>query len=171
MPQLVPGQPVPDLTVPTTHHGTWSLAKQRPKHFTMLVFFRGYHCSICMEYIHDLASRLPTFENMGVNVLALSCDGERRARITQEEWHLGQLPLGYGLQIAQAREWGLYISKAIKSFENDIFCEPGMFVIRPNGKLYLAQVQSHPFSRPNLGQVVKDFEYIIEHNYPHRGEA
>lgn len=171
MPTITPGHPTPDLIVPTVSHGTYNLAKERAKRFTLLVFFRGYHCSICMEYIHDLASRLNQFKKLGISVIALSCDTLERARQTAEEWHLGDLPLAYGVTVAQAREWGLYISRKIANHEPEMFCEPGMFVVTPKRTLYSVQVQSHPFSRVDLAQVVKDFEYIIERNYPARGEA
>ncbi|MEL6535530.1 MAG: redoxin domain-containing protein [Bacteroidota bacterium] len=165
-----PGEKAPNLVVQTLYHGTWELYKQKPKHFTLIVFFRGYHCSTCMEYIHDLGSKVSALKKLGVEVITLSCDGKERAEMTAEEWHLGDLPLGYNLSVQQAREWGLYVSKAIRPFENDVFSEPGLFLVRRDHSLYLAQVQSHPFARPDLSQFLKDIEYILERNYPARGE-
>ena len=39
---LYPRQPVPALEVATVGGGTWKLADQRPDHFTMVVFYRGF---------------------------------------------------------------------------------------------------------------------------------
>ena len=51
---LYPRQPVPSLDLPLVGGGTWSLAEQKPENFTMVVFYRGYHCPICSRYLGDL---------------------------------------------------------------------------------------------------------------------
>ena len=38
---LIPRQQVPSLEVATVGGGTWQLADQSPKNFTMVVFYRG----------------------------------------------------------------------------------------------------------------------------------
>ena len=40
---LLPRTKTPDLVLQTVHHGTWDLAEQKPKHFTLVVFYRGHH--------------------------------------------------------------------------------------------------------------------------------
>lgn len=40
---ILPRTPVPALAVDTVHHGRWDLAAQANAHFTLLVFYRGYH--------------------------------------------------------------------------------------------------------------------------------
>ena len=34
---------VPELALETVGGGTWDLTRQRPEHFTLLVFYRGHH--------------------------------------------------------------------------------------------------------------------------------
>lgn len=41
--KVLPRTLVPELVVETVGGGLWSLAEQQPKHFTMLVFYRGHH--------------------------------------------------------------------------------------------------------------------------------
>ena len=41
--KVLPRTQVPELVVPTVGGGTWDLAAQTPKHFTLLAFYRGYH--------------------------------------------------------------------------------------------------------------------------------
>ncbi len=46
-----------------------------------------------------------------------------------------------------------------------------MFLVRPNGELYAALIDSMPFARPHFSEIVKAHQFIIEKDYPGRGEA
>lgn len=173
---LFPRQPVPDLSVPLVGGGTWSLADQSPEHFTLLAFYRGYHCPICSRYIGELDKKLAQFEEKGVTAIALSSDAEDRAVTTKEEWKLENLPLGYGLPLSKAREWGLYVSTSkgktsIGVEEPALFSEPGLFLVRPDGTLYWAAVQTMPFARPHFAEVLGAIDFAITNDYPARGEV
>lgn len=41
--KILPRTKVPSLVVETVGGGTWDLASQDPRHFTLLVFYRGHH--------------------------------------------------------------------------------------------------------------------------------
>jgi hypothetical protein len=69
------------------------------------------------------------------------------------------------------REWGLFVSKAIKDGEPDEFGEPGVFLIRPDGTVYGEILNSMPFGRPHFDELAKSLKWIAEHDYPARGEA
>ena len=174
--KLTPRQPVPALKVPTIEHGDWDLTARHPAHFTLLLVYRGLHCPICRGYLQELQSLLGEFEAHGIQVLALSTDDEERARTTHERWKLAGLPLGYGLSIDAARAWGLYIStsRGVTSAgieEPARFAEPGLFLIRPDGTLYAASVNTMPFARPHFKDVLMALDFIIKNDYPARGEA
>ncbi len=171
MPQLKPRQPVPDLQVETLNAGTWRLANQSPRHFTMLVFYRGLHCPICKSYLRDLNGKIPEFTARGVEAIAISCDDRERALRTKQEWGLERLRIGYGLTISKAREWGLFISRGIKEGEPTEFSEPGLFLVRPDGTLYASAVNSMPFSRPSFADVLNAVDFVTRNDYPARGEA
>lgn len=166
-----PTQPVPELNVPILNGGQFRISERRPKAFTMIVFYRGLHCPICKPYLRELDREFEEFESRGVDVIAVSTDPRERAARSKEEWGLGRLPIGYGLEISQAREWGLFISRGIKEPEPTEFAEPGLFVVRPDGALYAASVQSMPFARPHISEVLAAIDYITKNNYPPRGEA
>lgn len=175
-PRLFPRQPVPSLEVPTLGGGTWRLAARRPQSFTLIVFYRGLHCPICRGYLADLERRLPEFERRGVEVIAISSDGEKRARQSQADWNLSQLTIGYGLRLDDARDWGLYISSGIGKTsagidEPPLFAEPGLFLVRPDGTLYCASVQTMPFARPSFEDVIKAVDFVLAKDYPARGEV
>lgn len=171
MPILKPQAKVPEIQVNTLDGALWTLSGQRPKNFTMIVFYRGHHCPVCRTYIHDLDSRLHLFRLLGVGVIAVSGDTRELAERSREEWKLRELTIGWGFPIEEARGLGLYVSKRIKEGEPDEFIEPGLFLIRPDMTLYAASVQSMPFARPNFDEIVNALRYIIEKKHPARGES
>lgn len=176
MTRLMPRQPVPALEVATVEGPAWSLAAQKPEHFTLVVFFRGLHCPICRTQLRDLQAKLPDFAKRGVGVIALSGDDAERARRTRTEWDLPDLTLGYGVSLAMAREWGLYVSSgrgktSIGVEEPAQFSEPGLFLVRPDGTLYFASVQTMPFARPHFADILTAIDFVVAKDYPARGEV
>jgi len=79
--------------------------------------------------------------------------------------------IGYGFSIEEAKGWGLYISNGIKDTEPEQFIEPGLFLIKPDGTMYSASIQSMPFARPGFDELLTGIDYIIKNGYPARGEA
>lgn len=85
------------------------------------------------------------------------------------------LRMGYGLPLATARAWGLYLSTSrgktsIGIEEPALFSEPGVFLVRPDRTLYWLSVQSMPFARPNFDELVQALDFVIKNAYPARGE-
>jgi len=172
---LVPRRPVPSLTVETLAHGSFELSAERPERFTLLVFYRGLHCPICAKYLMELGRLLPEFEKRGVGVLALSSDSRERAVAMADKIHAARLRMGYGLDLAKAREWGLSISESrgktsIGIDEPPRFSEPGVFLVRPDATLYYGAVQTMPFARPNFSDLAGAIDFAVANDYPARGE-
>lgn len=176
MHKLMPRQPVPELKVPTLQGTTWRLAEVTSEHFTLVVFYRGLHCPICRTYLGELDKLAADFKSRGVEIIAISSDVEERARQTQKDWGLANLILGYGLDLDVARQWGLYVStsrgKTSTGFEEPAkFSEPGVFLVRPDGTLYWASVQTMPFARPHFKDMLGAIDFVVKNDYPARGEA
>ncbi len=168
----IPRQPVPPLDVALAGGGRWSLADQHPERFSLVVFYRGHHCPICRGYLKQLDGLLDQLAEVGVtSVVAVSGDDEEAATASRDQWGLGRLAVGYGQDVASMRDWGLYVSKGIKEGEPDLFGEPGLFVISPDGTLYAAVLNTMPFGRPRLDEIVGAIRYVNDHDYPARGEA
>jgi len=74
------------------------------------------------------------------------------------------------MTVAQMNEWGLYLSAAIKEEEPAVFGEPGLFLIKPDQTIFYAAYNSMPMGRPDLKEVIEFVEFILEKNYPARGE-
>lgn len=173
---LIPRQQVPSLSVSTVGGATWTLAEQTPENFTLLVFYRGLHCPVCRNYLRDLQAHLEAFKDSGVEVLALSSDTQERAEQTKEDWKLGDLTLGYGLELSAARQWGLYVSSSRGKtstgvVEPDLFSEPALYLVRPDGTLYFGAVQTMPFARPHFDDIVTAVKFVLDKDYPARGEV
>ncbi|MEL6305536.1 MAG: redoxin domain-containing protein [Bacteroidota bacterium] len=148
----------------------WDLTQQKPENFNLLVCYRGLHCPLCKKYLQQLETFLMEFSEQGVDIVAVSMDTEKRARLSRKDWGLANLKLGYGLSLEMAKAWGLYRSKAVKQGEPEIFSEPGLFLIDNEGSVYFAAINSNPWGRPYLPSFVKAVNYIINARYPARGE-
>ena len=169
---LIPGQEVPDLSLPLTIQARFELSKQKPRNFTLLIFYRGSHCPICRKYLEEIAARLGDITDAGLSPFAICMDSEERAMVVDRDWQTGDLPLVYDLTEDEARRWGLYISSQREgSKEPETFSEPGLFLIRPDMTLFFAQVQSGPFTRPSIDQLLEGVKLVVEKDYPARGTA
>ncbi|MEK9970101.1 MAG: peroxiredoxin-like family protein [Ferrovibrio sp.] len=172
---LMPRQPVPGLSVTTLDHGMFELAQEKPQRMSLICFYRGLHCPICATYLKELERLTPAFAERGVTTIAISSDGEERARQMAEKIGASQLRFGYGLPLAKAREWGLYISTSrgktsIGIEEPALFSEPGVFLVKADGTLYYQSVQTMPFVRPSFADLVGALDFAIKNDYPARGE-
>ncbi|MEO0996094.1 MAG: peroxiredoxin-like family protein [Pseudomonadota bacterium] len=170
MSRPIPRQAAPELDIATLD-GRWQLSERKPKAFSMIVFYRGLHCPICKGQLRDLNRKAAEFANRGVEFIAVSGDSRERAEQSSSDWGIDGVPLGYGLDESSAREWGLYVSTAIRESEPPTFYEPGLFLVRPDGVLYAASTQSMPFSRPSFEDILNAVDFIADNDYPARGEA
>ena len=174
--KLMPRQPVPELSLGLAGGGTWSLADEDPENFILLIFYRGWHCPICRKYLLDAQSRLYDFQRRGVRVLAISTDDQAKAEESKKRWGLDRLDIVFGLSTAQAHEWGLYVSTSRGPTSTGVeeppkFNEPGLFLINPDKTLYYASIQTAPFARSALSEVIRSIDYILGNDYPARGEV
>lgn len=172
---LIPRQPVPGLTVETLAHGSFDLAGETPDFATLVVFYRGLHCPICVTYLKELERLTPAFAERGVATIAISSDTRERAEGMAEKIGASTLRIGYGLPLAVAREWGLFVStsrgKTSTGLEEPaLFSEPGVFLVQTDGTLYFASVQTMPFTRPHFQEMVGAVDYVRANAYPARGE-
>ncbi|WP_299524729.1 peroxiredoxin-like family protein [Winogradskyella sp.] len=169
--KITPKTQAPDLQINLLGGENWTLKDQNPENFTMLVFYRGLHCPLCEKYLKTLNGLIDDYAEKGVDIIAISMDVEARARKARMKWELSEsLKIGYGLDLETANNWGLYLSKAIKDFEPEVFNEPGLFLIQPDNSIYFVTLNSTPWGRPHLASFVKVIDFINTSGYPARGE-
>lgn len=168
---ITPTSASPELEVDTLGDRVWRLGDQRPDSFTMLVFYRGHHCPVCTQYIGELGQKVEEFRSRGVEVIALSGDSRERADQSREEWGLDGLTVGFGLSPDVMRQWGLFVSQGITEKEPAHFGEPGLFLIAPDQTVFYEGINSMPFGRPKLDDMIDAVDFVKENDYPARGAA
>ncbi|MEM7269422.1 MAG: peroxiredoxin-like family protein [Pseudomonadota bacterium] len=171
---LTPRKPTPDLSLSLVGGGEFTLSGETSERGTVVCFYRGLHCPICARYLDELAKLAPEFEKRGVGVVAVSSDVEERAAGMAEKLS-APLRIAFGLPLAQAKDWGLYISTSrgltsIGIEEPALFSEPGLFMVGPDRALYYGSTQTMPFVRPHFSELLSALDFAIEKNYPARGE-
>jgi len=172
---LMPREAVPGLNVPLTTGGNYVLGENPAETFDLIVFYRGLHCPICTKYLLELERLAQDYATRGVNIIAVSSDEEDRGRQMAEKVKANVIKFGYGLNLSNARQWGLYISTSrgktsIGIEEPELFSEPGVFLIKPDNTLYYGAVQTMPFARPPFQDLLGAIDFAIANDYPARGE-
>lgn len=172
---LMPRHPVPALNVPLVTGERFVLGADPGENFDLVVFYRGLHCPLCAKYLLELERLVPEFEKRGVKVVAVSSDNEERGRLMAEKINARSLRFAYGLSLRSARQWGLYISasRGVTSIgieEPELFSEPGVFIVKPDGTLYYGAAQTMPFARPQFQDLLGTIDFVIANDYPARGE-
>jgi peroxiredoxin len=169
---------MPDIGAHVAGSGArWSVSGEKPATLALVAFYRGGFCPICRVWLNDLDKLVAKFTNRGVSTIALSCDPREAAEKTVGDWGLKDLRLGYGVSIEDARRAGLYISEgrgmnAAGFKEPKLFCEPGLFLVNPQGELYAAWIQSTPYARVHIAEILTAVDNFIAKNIPApRGSA
>lgn len=159
----------PTLEVSTLDGQRWQLTEQNPPNYTLVLFYRGWHCPLCEEQLTELDLKLEEFANLGIEAIAISGDTQERAQQSKQDWHLQNVRIGYGLKIEDMRLWGLYISKSAYENEPAYFNEPAIFLVKPDVTIAIAMINSTPFSRPHWNDLINGLDYSLKNNYPIRG--
>jgi peroxiredoxin len=171
----------PAFSHSTSGGSVFTLADQTPDKFTIVIVYRGLHCPLCKMFLKEVEAYHQEAISQGYKIVAVSMDPKEKADEFAKEVAASmdegdkrdvlELPIAYGLTEAEASQWGLYLSNTRDEApgEPDVFAEPGFFVIRPDNTIFMAQVQSAPFSRPSITQLIGGLNYAHENKYPTRG--
>src|SRR5688572_18302475 len=176
--RVIPGDTMPAIDARLVNGGGWALAQEKPEKLSLLAFYRGIFCPICRTWLNDLDRVAPEFEKRGVSVIALSCDKREAAEKSVADWGIKHIRVGYDLDVEDARRAGLYISEGrginagsgLK--ETILFAEPAVLLVRPNGELYTACIQSVPYARVHIAEILTAVDNFLARDLPvPRGSA
>lgn len=173
--KVIPRGPAPSLGVETLKHGRFDLGQDAPRLMTLIVFYRGLHCPFCAIQLEEMEKVVDDFENRGVKMIALSTDNAERAKAMAERCKLDKLRVGYGLPLADARDWDLYLStgggKNTQGIDiNPIYSEPGLFLVKADRTVHYVAIQSAPQGRPAMKDILGVVDFNIKNNAPSRGD-
>ncbi|MCR9213368.1 MAG: AhpC/TSA family protein [Proteobacteria bacterium] len=169
--KLTAGSAFPEITVPDVTGGEVTLGSvsEGGQKWKLVVVYRGLHCPICKRYLTTLEGLKDEYAAANVEIVAVSGDGLEKAKTFVDEVGLS-FPVGYDLTTDQMEELGLYISDPRSPQETDQpFPEPGLFAIRPDGRIHIIDISNAPFARPELGSILNGLKFIQEKDYPVRG--
>jgi len=170
--KLTAGQTLPSILTPILGGGSQNLFKPQGDYdWRMLVVYRGKHCPICTDYLVSLNSLLPKFNELGIDVVAVSADPQHKAIEHTSELNLN-FNVAYDLTLEQMQTLGLYISNPRSPDETDRpFAEPGLFVVNEKNELQIIDLSNAPFARPELKSMLMGLAFIRnpDNNYPIRG--
>ena len=169
MAQIIPGTPFPAIDLARVGGGRVTNADFDAPFLTVLNVYRGLHCPRCKAQLADFTQNRPAFAAAGIKVVSISTDPADRAEQSVAEWGLGDMPVGYGLTIEQARGLGLFISEAIREGETAFFAESALFLIAEDGTLWGSAINTFPFMRPTAAMILDAAETRRARNYPPRG--
>ncbi|WP_088329068.1 redoxin domain-containing protein [Lacimicrobium sp. SS2-24] len=170
--KLPAGSPFPDIQATLPGGQQVKLADISPGYdWKMLVVYRGQHCPMCTRYLRQLEGARAALASIGVDILAISADGEAQLQGHQNELQVSY-PIAYGLSPLQMKTLGLYVSEPRSAQETDhVFAEPGLFVINSDGRLQVVDISNNPFVRPDVDTLVNGLKWIKDpsNHYPIRG--
>lgn len=176
--RVIPGDTMPAIDARLVGGGRWALAREKPEKLALLAFYRGIFCPICRTWMTDLDRLAPQFEQRGVSVIALSCDKKEGAERAVQDWDLKNLRVGYRLDVEDARRAGLYISEgrglnpSTGQKEPMLFAEPALLLVNPEGELYAAWIQSTPYARVHIAEILAAVDNFVARGLPEpRGSA
>ncbi|MEP2706636.1 MAG: redoxin domain-containing protein [Roseibium sp.] len=163
------GEQVEETSYPLLDGTSVSIGQPKDK-WTMLFVYRGRHCPRCKRFLNKLNAVLADWTKV-LDVLVVSADTKEKAQADKEEFGW-DFDLAYGMNEAQMRSLGLYVSEPLSEAETtDIFAEPGAFAIRPNGTLMLVDISNGPAARPDLEELLDGMIFNITNDRPVRGTA
>ncbi|MEM1300680.1 MAG: redoxin domain-containing protein [Pseudomonadota bacterium] len=171
MTQLLPGQPFPAIDLAKVGGGRLTNADFTAPYMTVLNVYRGLHCPRCKAQLADFTAHAGDMAAQGVEVISVSTDPADRAEQSVAEWGLGDMKVGYGLTIDDARALGLFISESIREGETAFFAESALFLIQPDGVLWGSAINSFPFMRPTAAMILDAANTKRERSYPPRGNV
>ncbi|MFM2128845.1 MAG: hypothetical protein RL477_391 [Pseudomonadota bacterium] len=168
---IMPRRKAPPLDLPLAGGGRFDLHNRKADRFTLLMFYRGHFCQRCRGQLRELDQKIDRLRALGTDVVAISMDGEADAERTRKDWELKHVAVAYGMNVATARDWDLFLSTPIRKDEAELFSEPACFLIRADGTVQFAVINSMQRMRPYPDDIIDTIARMSKTGEPARGEV
>jgi peroxiredoxin len=155
--RLHPGDPFPALTAALPGGHTLRLPGALAGHFGVILFYRGSWCPYCNAQLRAFQRSLDRLTGLGVQVAALSVDGEAATKELIAKHGL-QFPVGHS---ADARA----IAAATGAFVNDdpVYLQSTGFVLDRGGRVVVSVYSSGAIGRLVPDDVTGLVRYLRDH--------
>ena len=168
---LKPGMKVPDLQFPLIGGGSWSLHDGSKARLRMISFYRGAFCGFCTRFMQKLNTLHADFAGLGIDLTGVSVDPEDTANAWAESNGIDKVSVGYGLLQKQIEACSLFASHFTREGRELYFSEPALWLVRPDGELYINIQSSVSCGRPDLDSLLVGLTLLGGQNFPTRGNA
>ncbi len=156
----IPGHIFPSIKLKNAKGNTIDLADRNGDRWKLIVVYRGIHCPLCSKYLKTLESLYTEFTKKGIDIMAISADTIEKLSVQIKTDNLN-FPMACELSADQMRTLGLFISEPLSSEDNNnLFSEPGLFIINSNGYLHITERSNAPYLRPDLTTLPSTLSYI-----------
>lgn len=162
------GDMMPQFTLPAVGGGEVKIGGVNER-CRLVNVYRGLHCPMCIDYFQSLEAHRPEFEAIEIDMVGMSNDPLNRAAEFVSKTGV-TFPIAYNMTLDQMRQLGLYISAPKMRPETDqIFAEPAMFLVNRAGQIQSVDISNAPWSRPEIGALLRGLTHMQEVDYPIRG--
>ncbi len=148
MPKLKKGDKAPDFTITDLEGKQHRLYDYLKGQKTVLLFFRGEWCPICNLQLHSLQDKLADFQKENTQIVAVSTDTPENSQNLVKNHNLC-FPVLADLGREAAEAYDLYFN------EEKGYAEPAVFILRPDGTVAYASLQSGPLGRPSTDDLLR----------------
>lgn len=148
MPKLKLGEKTPDFTIKDLEGKQHRLYDYLKGEKTVLLFYRGEWCPICNIQLKSLQDRLADFQKVSTQIVAVSTDTPENSQKLVGKHNLG-FPVVAGLSREAVEAYDLFFN------EEKGYAEPAVFIIRPDGTVAYASLQSGPLGRPSNDDLLR----------------
>ncbi len=168
---LKPGQKVPVLEFPLLSGGTWSLRGDSSARLHLISFYRGAFCGFCTRFMQQLNALNTDFAELDIELAGVSVDPEDIAKAWAEGNGIDKISTGYGLTREQIEACELFASHFTRDGKELYFAEPALWLVKPDGELYLNIQSSVSCGRPDLESLLTGLKLLAGQGFPTRGNA
>ena len=168
---LKPGTKVPELQFLLTTGGSWLLSEETNARLRLISFYRGAFCGFCTRFMQQLNALQTGFAELGIELAGVSVDPKDVAKAWAEDNGIDKISIGYGLTREQIVACGLFASHFTRDGKELYFAEPALWLVKPDGELYLNIQSSVSCGRPDLDSLLVGLKLLAGQGFPARGNA